>query len=169
MLAHKIPLPHLEALTSRLLFSSAACTSSAPARPLRPYPDLPSLPRRYGSVGPRTSLRRASTHASSTAINAQKDIPPQLSELHHALESLKRDAANYVNISRLGLALRSLESRRPTIRVALLGLRSTTVARKLAHLLLADVLGDRGQWEDQLQGLEDDDRRGLLLRWVLQA
>lgn len=169
MHAHKLPLARLEALTSRLLFTSSQCPSCAPVgrhgalRILRSRSSIRSL---LSANGTRS---RSIAHASSTAINAQKDIPPRLNELHRALEVVKHDAANYINISRLGLALRSLESRRPTIRVALLGLRSTTAARKLAHLLLADVLSEKGEWERRLQELDDNDQGGLLLRYELYS
>ena len=56
--------------------------------------------------------------ASSTAINATKEIPPAFAQLHHALENVKKKGARYVNLSRLELALRGLESDRPTIRIA---------------------------------------------------
>lgn len=108
---------------------------------------------------------RHASHTSYTAVNAQNDIPPKLKALHAALEGLKKDAVNYVNISRLGLALRSLESSRPTIRIAILGLNSTATARRLTRLLLADVLDEEGHWEKHIEKLAEGDRRGLLLRY----
>lgn len=158
-------LAKLEQLTGRLLFSRPSCPSSTSS--LRSNP--PRLSRSCSKTSSRLfsrQTRNASTHASSTAINAQKEIPPRLAELHGALEGLKKDAATYTNISRLGLAIRSLESCKPTIRIALLGLRSTAEARKLARLLLADVLGDEGEWERQLQANGNGDQRGLLLRLI---
>lgn len=65
-----------------------------------------------------TRRRNASTLASRTAINAPLDVPPRLKELHQALDALKSDAASYVNLSRLQLALRGLESEDPVVRVA---------------------------------------------------
>lgn len=62
--------------------------------------------------------RHASTLASSTAINATKDIAPHLKDLYTKLEGLEKHATNYIDLSRLQLALRGLESRRPVIRLA---------------------------------------------------
>ena len=62
--------------------------------------------------------RRSSTVASTTAINATRDLPPNLRELHEALSELRSKAANYVDLSRLQLALRGLETRDAVIRVA---------------------------------------------------
>lgn len=67
---------------------------------------------------PRPAARHASYYASSTAINASKEVPEHYKSLYTGLDALKRDAANYVDPSRLQLALRSLESRRPVIRIA---------------------------------------------------
>lgn len=72
-------------------------------------------PSRYFST---TRRRHAATLASRTAINAPLDVPPRLKELHQALDALKSDAASYVNLSRLQLALRGLESEDPVVRVA---------------------------------------------------
>lgn len=62
--------------------------------------------------------RPAATLASRTAINAPLDVPPRLMELYQALDALKSDAASYVNLSRLQLALRGLETEDPVVRVA---------------------------------------------------
>lgn len=113
--------------------------------------------------GPR-QVRYASTHASRTAINAAKEVPPRFRDLHQSLEVLKKEATNYVNISRLHLALRSLESPSPVVRVAILGLRSTRAAKRLARSLLVDVLSDESEWEKQLTEVHDNDQRGILLR-----
>lgn len=156
-------LANLERLTARLLFFRPDCPSRVPCLK-RNVHRLSRRSLKASQIVLAKHTRNASTHASSTAINAPKDIPPGLAELHGALEVLKKDAATYTNISRLGLALRSLESRKPTIRIALLGLRSTAEARKLARLLLADVLGDEGEWERRLQSIDEGDQRGLLLR-----
>lgn len=63
-------------------------------------------------------LKSASTLASSTAINATKEVPVSLRELHGALKTVKERAVNYVSLSRLDLALRSVESENPVVRVA---------------------------------------------------
>lgn len=65
-----------------------------------------------------TYHRRASTVASVTAINAQRDIPPAFQKLHASLSVLEHEAAVYVNLSQLKLALRGLESENAVTRVA---------------------------------------------------
>lgn len=56
--------------------------------------------------------------ASIYAINAKKEIPTQLQDLHRSLSALENDAISYVNLSQLRLALRGLESKRPVTRIA---------------------------------------------------
>ena len=73
---------------------------------------------KYAKSLPRPEARHASYYASSTAINASKEVPEQYRSLYAGLDGLKRDAANYVDPSRLQLALRSLESQTPVIRIA---------------------------------------------------
>lgn len=53
-----------------------------------------------------------------TAINAQKDIPPAFKKLHASLSALEHEAAVYVDLSQLKLALRGLESENAVTRVA---------------------------------------------------
>jgi hypothetical protein len=59
-----------------------------------------------------------------------------------------------------------LETSRPTVRIGLLGLGQDgdVAARKLARVLLADALGDEGQWEKMLQQ-PSKDGKPLLLRY----
>lgn len=64
------------------------------------------------------SLKHASTLASSTAVNATKEIPTKLRELYDRLTAVKDSAASYVSLSRLQLALRGLETENPVVRVA---------------------------------------------------
>ncbi|KAI9830351.1 MAG: hypothetical protein M1819_005732 [Sarea resinae] len=109
--------------------------------------------------------RQASTLASSTAVNAHRDIPLGTQELHHELAFLKTKAANYVNLSRLQLALRGLEARDPTVRVAVLGLDGQEAARKVVRVLLADPLAGEGQWETQLESSDVGDSPGLVIRY----
>lgn len=45
-----------------------------------------------------------------------------------------------------------------------LGLQSNRAARRLARLLVADVLGHEGAWEQQFTNLEDNDSRSFILR-----
>jgi hypothetical protein len=63
-------------------------------------------------------LRYASAHVSPTAINVQPNIPARNEELYSALSELNKEAEQYVNISRVQLALRNLASQDPVIRIA---------------------------------------------------
>ncbi|CAG7929106.1 unnamed protein product [Penicillium olsonii] len=101
---------------------------------------------------------------SSTVITA-KSVPPRFKELHAALEGVKDASLEQVNLSRLQLALRGLETEAPLIRVAVLGLNDATSARKLVRLLLADPLTPRENWEDILESYDADTSRGLLIRY----
>ncbi|KAI7011177.1 hypothetical protein KC355_g5861 [Hortaea werneckii] len=110
--------------------------------------------------------KRHASLTSATAINAPSTVPPEYRELHQQLSALHESASGYVDLSRLQLALRSLESDTPVIRVALLGLGSNgaLAARKLARALLSDPLSSEESWEQQiLQSAKDG--RSLLLRY----
>jgi hypothetical protein len=113
--------------------------------------------RRYASNG---SL------ASTTAINAPATVPHRHRELHQRLIALKEIASSYVDLSRLQLAIRSLETNPPVVRVALLGLgrNGLRAARKLARVLLSDALGDEEAWEQAIID-SGNDGRSLLLRY----
>lgn len=108
-------------------------------------------------------FRHAST-VSVTAVNAERDVPRAFKELHQALDRLKKDALSYVNISKLQLALRGLESTSPVTRIAVLGLNNQKAARSLARLLCADALSDQGEWERRLEEFDADDTRAIILR-----
>ena len=69
--------------------------------------------------------QKASTIASVTAVDALRDIPPAYQALHESLSALDHEAAVYVNLSQLKLALRGLESENAITRVAGLGHTST--------------------------------------------
>lgn len=109
----------------------------------------------------------ASTLASSTAINPPSTVPPDLQRLHKSLAHLQDTASNYANLSRLQLALRSLESSSPVVRVALLGLgeNGAQAAKKLAKVLLSDALDQEEEWERTLVEAASSDSRGLLLTY----
>ncbi|KAK6440769.1 hypothetical protein LTR95_003019, partial [Oleoguttula sp. CCFEE 5521] len=125
-----------------------------------------------GNASPQRSrakglgARQNSSVASATAINPPSTVPNTYEALHSRLAALQDSASGFADLSRLQLALRSLESDSPTLRVAFLGLgdRGVHAARRLARVLLADALGSEEAWEKQLQ---DDmgDGRGLLLRY----
>ena len=81
---------------------------------------------------PRSSLARyvSTTYHSSTAVTATKQIPLQFRNLYDGLVALQRDAPSHVNLGKLKLALRGLESPTPTVRVACMpSLSSHGVAR----------------------------------------
>ncbi|KAK8208087.1 hypothetical protein IWZ01DRAFT_520613 [Phyllosticta capitalensis] len=105
-----------------------------------------------------------STLASRTAINAPLEGPARLKELHQALDALKSDAATYINLSRLQLALRSLERNDPVVRVAVLSLGDQRAAKRLVRLLLADPLADKGAWEEELEKNASANGQAILLR-----
>lgn len=97
--------------------------------------------------------RHYSSLASSTAINAPTSVPPHLHALYQSLLHLESSASSYIDLSRLQLALRSLESADPLIRIAFLGLggNGNQAARRLVRVLLADALSDGvEQWEREL-------------------
>ncbi|TKA61942.1 hypothetical protein B0A55_10818, partial [Friedmanniomyces simplex] len=104
--------------------------------------------------------------ASVTAINAPTTVPPAYRDLHQRLLALQEEASTSVNLSRLQLAARSLESEEPVIRVALLGLgaNGAQAARKLARALLSDALSEEQAWEQDLLR-SGQDGRSLLLRY----
>lgn len=127
----------------------------------------PSLPTRTPAHRARLANLRnnASTLASRTAINAPLEGPPRLKELRQALDALKTDAATYINLSRLQLALRSLERDDPVVRIAVLSLGDQRAARRLVRLLLADPLADKGSWEDELEQSGSGNGQAVLLRY----
>ena len=110
--------------------------------------------------------RSAATLASSTAINAPRNVPPEYRDLYQSLQALKDTASDFVNQSRLQLALRGLESAQPTIRIGILGLGrdGEATARKLARVLLADPLGDKQAWEDRIVDMQRQ-KGTMLLRY----
>lgn len=119
-------------------------------------------------VGRELYARSASNDslASSTAVNAIPTVPPPLRELHQKLSALQYEAGGYVDLSRLQLATRSLESENPVVRIALHGLgeSGTDSARKLARVLIADPLSEQEAWESKLVE-SSTDGRSLLLKY----
>ncbi|KAJ9371853.1 hypothetical protein DTO282F9_3182 [Paecilomyces variotii] len=126
-----------------------------------------AVTRRDTTSSPSYSIYRrpASTLATSSAINASKNVPPQYKDLYDALDEVREAAAEQVNLSRLQLAQRGLESETPVIRIAVLGLNDAVATRRLVRLLLADPLKPREEWEDFLESYEADTSRGLLIRY----
>lgn len=72
------------------------------------------VPRR-GARLPSPAYRQLAT---SSVINAGRDVPPRFKELHEALTQVGNTAPSQINLSRLQLALRGLESEEPLVRVA---------------------------------------------------
>jgi hypothetical protein len=124
------------------------------------------------SSAPRKSRRKAlptrrnqSTTAASPSSNPRK-------ELQDALQGLQKHAANYVNLSRLQLALNALgqDAGEETVRVAILGLtngseaghETAQTAKEVVRLLLADPLSPEQDWERQL--MSHDARQPLIIR-----
>src|SRR2546423_5600670 len=135
------------------LFCCPVCSSS------RKRATTSKLPRRA------FKNRHASTLTSSTAVNATKAIPTRNKALYESLQDLKKKAYVYVNLSRLQLAIQSLETDTPTTRVAVLGLNVSNTARRLVRLMLADALTPEEPWEKQLLSNSENFARGLLIRY----
>ncbi|KAL3458534.1 hypothetical protein BJX64DRAFT_221201 [Aspergillus heterothallicus] len=153
------PIQHRTLLTRRTLSSPRSRPQS------HSESSVPRLSTSYRSLS-RTNNAHYST-SPSTAHTA-RHVPPRLRELYESLVRIQAVAPEQVNLSRVQLALRGLESEEPLIRVAVLGLNDVASARKLVRLLLADPLKGREDWEDMLDdvfgkngGLEG----GLLIRY----
>lgn len=65
-----------------------------------------------------TIKRSASTLSGSSIVSATKNIPERFQELYKALEELKNTPGNHVNLGRLELAQRGIETENPLIRIA---------------------------------------------------
>ncbi|KKK16603.1 hypothetical protein AOCH_007175 [Aspergillus ochraceoroseus] len=165
--------------------SSSSSSSSLPTRRVssRTQPHLQSsrslrTPEASSSTATTTTTSLAGRRLFSTASpvpHTARHVPPRLRTLYESLARIQDVATEQVNLSRLQLALRGLESEEPLIRVAVLGLNDVAAARKLVRLLLADPLKGREDWEDVIdvkggmEGLELDMdmdlERGLLIRY----
>lgn len=100
--------------------------------PSRVRTQVQSYPQTYSQL--RTSEpRNASRYstAPSTTLTA-RHVPPRLRELYESLAHLQRVAPDQVNLSRLQLALRGLESEEPLIRIAG-GWSNSSSTRQLEH------------------------------------
>ncbi|KAK9777833.1 hypothetical protein AB5N19_04544 [Seiridium cardinale] len=93
--------------------------------------------------------------STSVPIPATSELDAR-KELEDLLVQLQKHAANYVNLSRVQLAINGLRQQPGTesIRVAILGLTNGTVsgqtAKKVLKLLLADPLKDEEEWEREV-------------------
>ena len=111
-------------------------------------------------VPTRRSRRKASNQrrlqSTSTTITPPPSELDARKELEDVLLQLQKHAANFVNLSRLQLAINGL--RQPpgseSIRVAILGLTngrvSSDTAKQVLKMLLADPLKDKEQWEQEV-------------------
>ncbi|KZF20405.1 hypothetical protein L228DRAFT_250090 [Xylona heveae TC161] len=153
-------LRHIPQKTATRLFYCPSCS-------LWRVNDTPKhLAKAQSRLGRLHQQRAAASHlASTTAINVPKDVDLEVKQLYDALSDLKSHAANYVNLSRLQLALRGLENRDAVVRLAVLGLNDQSSARRLVRLLLADPLAAEGDWEKELEKIHREDGRGLLIRY----
>lgn len=133
----------------------------------RARPDAPSVcffcslsppPARSGAPAARRPRRKALSsqcRPQSTTPAVRRAADPRR-ELEDALLDLQKHSANFVNLSRLQLALNGLrqEPGNESIRVAVLGLANGTsageTAKQVLRLLLADPLKDEEAWEKEL-------------------
>ncbi|KAK7953254.1 hypothetical protein PG988_013948 [Apiospora saccharicola] len=137
---------------SRHAATRPATTGSTPARQSRRKP-LNTTVRRFQSTA--TAAAAAPQTQFTSAANAAPELDPR-QELEHVLLDLQKHAANYVNLSRLQLAISGLRQQpgHESIRVAILGLTNGSDARKsakeLLKLLLADPLKTEEEWEQEI-------------------
>lgn len=80
------------------------------------------LPQQQHQQQSWASLQRSGI--ATTSVVHTRHIPPRLKDLHEALNRVKDVAPEQVNLSRLQLALRGLESEKPVVRVAGMSLSS---------------------------------------------
>lgn len=131
------------------LFCSLSC--QADQRPVRRRIRTKTVKPLGGSLGGR----RFESTATSSTTRAPTDPRKELEE---ALVSLQKHAPNYVNLSRIQLALNGLRQRRgdESIRVAILGVNSDdgsgprNTAKEVLKLLLADPLKPEEDWEREI-------------------
>ncbi|KAH7033384.1 uncharacterized protein B0I36DRAFT_321326 [Microdochium trichocladiopsis] len=109
--------------------------------------------------GPASSTAAAAAAAVSAASPGPDAATPSTDprrDLQDALLELQKHAANYVNLSRVQLAVNGLRQAPgdEAIRVAVLGMSSASesaaTTKTVARLLLADPLKDREAWEDEI-------------------
>ncbi|PKS10711.1 hypothetical protein jhhlp_002468 [Lomentospora prolificans] len=113
------------------------------------------------AAGHSATARRSYVTPTNPPTTAPPTIEPSIDarrELEQTLQDLKKHAANYVNLSRLHLALLGLSqpAGEESIRVAVLGIAngadSGNTAKSVLQLLLADPLKEKEEWERQLAG-----------------
>ncbi|KAF2211864.1 hypothetical protein CERZMDRAFT_68125 [Cercospora zeae-maydis SCOH1-5] len=152
---------------------SRTTTASLPRTNKTPQPSITNRTHRQNLHRHNVVLRGSRSYASlasTTAINAPTSVPSHLKSLYQSFQHLdKSPASSYIDLARLQLSLRSLESEDPVIRIAFLGLggaKGEKAARRLVRVLLADALNDGAEeWEKRI--LEDGGGGGgtLLVRY----
>ncbi|QSZ34521.1 hypothetical protein DSL72_006115 [Monilinia vaccinii-corymbosi] len=154
--------------TSRNLENPHICPICSISQAHRPR----SQPRQREPLpSPRLQARQTSSAPTQPIRNDESGRVSKIDRnaLREALLEMQKNAMNYVNISRLQLALRGLEQPegQETIRVAILGLAdggaSLQKAKELLRLVLADPLKEEEEWE---RGIIRGDSMGrpLLIR-----
>lgn len=139
--------------TRRILTGPSPCLLCSSAR-LRPAPYLPRKAiRSYATSPPEPEPAPAPAPAEAAPTTDPR------TDLEQALQELRKSAANYVNLSRLQLALLGLRQAagEESIRVAVLGVNGGgaapgEAAREVLRLLLADPLKGEEEWERRLAG-----------------
>lgn len=128
-----------------------------------------SLAARPSSSAPRRTRRKSLATRRNQSATASSQPPNPRKELHDALQDLQKHATNYVNLSRVQLALNALrqDAGEETVRVAILGLtkgepESAQTAKEVLRLLLADPLSPEQEWEKDL--MSHDARQPLIVR-----
>ncbi|OTA98420.1 hypothetical protein M426DRAFT_325992 [Hypoxylon sp. CI-4A] len=107
---------------------------------------------------PRRKSQNPRRFASTAPSNVDHAVTNPRKELESVLLDLQKHAANYVNLSRLQLALNGLRQQpgNEAIRVAVLGLtngsESSQTAKQVLKLLLADPLKGEEEWEKEVDG-----------------
>jgi hypothetical protein len=132
-----------------------------------------SLDSSHRSRQPSVRARRfQSTTTPTTTTPDEARLDPR-TRLENALLDLQKHAANYVNLSRLQLALQGIKQQpgSESIRIAVLaqndGRDSSRTAKELVRLLLADPLKPEASWEAKLR--EHDLARPLIVRVETEA
>lgn len=117
-MSSKLPLVG-KAVSSLSLSSRPFVCPSCRCKQARAFSNGPARLRSQSNRKARgTSLRTASTTASVTAVNFRGDVPPRFTNLHESMKTLETEAAVYINLSQLRLALKGLESENAVTRIA---------------------------------------------------
>jgi hypothetical protein len=135
-------------------------------------------------VGLQFRWKRQSSHvAPVSAVDTQRPVPNEYTELHGALRALGASSSTYVDRPRLQLALQGLESRSTILRIGgraraslssllqrltspitVQGIHSRSECIGLVRTLLADPLEPEQSWENLLS-LNAEDQRALYIRY----